>query len=191
MNTLYLIRHSLTFANEQRLYCGSTDIPLSEAGRNHATETASARPITDFDSCATSGMKRAEETLRLLTGISGAERLPALAEMDFGDFEMRSYDQLKDNPEYIRWIEDTEGSVSCPGGESRQQFRLRVTACANHLITRETPSMLVVCHGGVIVNIMQHWFPNEDKNFYQWQPGACGGYIVQIKDGKPVGFEII
>ena len=32
MNTLYLMRHSLTEANEKRLYGGSTDSPLTEKG---------------------------------------------------------------------------------------------------------------------------------------------------------------
>ena len=31
--TIYLIRHGKTEANERRLYCGSTDLPLSEGGR--------------------------------------------------------------------------------------------------------------------------------------------------------------
>lgn len=29
---LYLIRHGKTEANERHLYCGSTDLPLSNAG---------------------------------------------------------------------------------------------------------------------------------------------------------------
>ena len=29
---IYLIRHGKTAANEQHLYCGSTDLPLSEEG---------------------------------------------------------------------------------------------------------------------------------------------------------------
>ena len=33
MNTLYMIRHSLTEGNERRLYYGATDLPLSENGR--------------------------------------------------------------------------------------------------------------------------------------------------------------
>ena len=31
--SIYLIRHGKTEANEKRLYCGSTDLPLSEKGR--------------------------------------------------------------------------------------------------------------------------------------------------------------
>ena len=33
MSTLYLIRHGKTEANEQHLYCGSTDLSLSDTGR--------------------------------------------------------------------------------------------------------------------------------------------------------------
>ena len=29
---IYLIRHGKTEANERHLYCGSTDLPLSDAG---------------------------------------------------------------------------------------------------------------------------------------------------------------
>lgn len=188
MNTLYLIRHSLTPANEQRLYCGWTDISLSEAGRLHAIAVGKECPLPACDLYATSGMKRAEETLFLLTGMSSCEHLPDLMEMNFGAFEMHGYEQLKENPEYIRWIEDTEGNVACPGGESRNIFRKRVTGCVDALIKRHTDSMLVVCHGGVIANIMQHWFPGENKNFYQWQPGACGGYAVYIENSIPVRF---
>ena len=31
--TIYLIRHGKTLANERKLYCGSTDLSLSEQGR--------------------------------------------------------------------------------------------------------------------------------------------------------------
>ena len=30
---IWLIRHGMTEANERRLYCGSTDLPLSDHGR--------------------------------------------------------------------------------------------------------------------------------------------------------------
>ena len=31
--TIYLIRHGKTETNEKHLYCGSTDLPLSGAGK--------------------------------------------------------------------------------------------------------------------------------------------------------------
>ncbi len=191
MKTLYLIRHSLTEANEKRLYCGHTNLSLTENGRAHALSCAKQRPLPALESYATSGMKRADETLLLLTGISSREVIPSLMEMNFGAFEMHSYEQLLNDPDYIRWIEDNTGDTACPGGESANSFKKRVTECADAIIARPSESLLIVCHGGVIANIMQYWFSGENKNFYQWQPGACGGYAIEIACGKPARYAVL
>ena len=41
--------------------------------------------------------------------------------MDFGQFEGKNYEELKDNPDYQKWI-DSNGTLPFPGGESREQF---------------------------------------------------------------------
>lgn len=61
--TIYLIRHGKTEANEKRLYCGSTDLPLSEAGRAELQQRHYDIKNVRF---LTSGMKRTEQTLRAL-----------------------------------------------------------------------------------------------------------------------------
>ena len=48
---------------------------------------------------------------------------------------------------------------------------------------------LLVCHGGVVVNLMQHWFPDERRGFYDWQPAACRGWRASFNGTTPVGFE--
>ena len=191
MNALILLRHSLTRANEQRLYGGSTDIPLSPAGRDIAEGLRNERPLPDCALYVTSGMQRASETLELLTGRPADFTLSGLREMDFGAFEMKSYEQLKDDPDYIRWISDEAGRIPCPGGESTGAFHQRVLEAGNALIIRPEDSALVVCHGGAIVCLMQNWFPAIQRNFYEWQPKACRGYAIRIKDGRPMGFEEI
>ena len=60
-----LIRHGKTEANERSLYCGSTDLPLSPAGREELRGLRYDVPSVRF---ATSGRKRTEETLALLFG---------------------------------------------------------------------------------------------------------------------------
>lgn len=187
MKALYLIRHSLTRANEQRLYSGSTDLPLTEAGREIALHRRGVLP--ECDHYISSGMKRADETLWLMTGHAPERVFPGLREMDFGAFEMRAYDQLKDEADYIRWIEDQTGAVCCPGGECMNAFKARATEDGGRLLTLPGDSALAVCHGGVIVNLMQAWFPHIERNFYEWQPGPCGGYKIAVESGKPVKFE--
>ncbi|MBR4078576.1 MAG: phosphoglycerate mutase family protein, partial [Christensenellaceae bacterium] len=41
---LYLIRHGRTMANEKWLYCGSTDIPLSDNGVKRINKSVSNYP---------------------------------------------------------------------------------------------------------------------------------------------------
>lgn len=191
MRTLYLLRHGLTEANERRLYCGRTDISLSEAGAARARELRVNRPMPVCELHATSGMIRADETLALLTDRKPGYVLPELKEMDFGRFEMLGYDDLKHDPDYLRWIEDKDGVVPCPGGESSREFTDRVRRGGMKLLEMKWDSAVVVCHGGTVVRLMDHWFPNEKRNFYEWQPAACGGWKIEFNNQTPVGFNKI
>ena len=191
MRTLYLMRHSLTEANERRLYCGRTDLPLSPRGRALAEAARKKRPLPECDLRVTSGMRRAEETLELMTGRRSDFKIGNLAEMDFGRFEMRGYDDLKDDADYQRWIGDARGEYPCPGGESTAQFGRRARSGGVELLERPWESAVAVCHGGTIVQLMRMWFPGEDRHFYQWQPAACGGWRVTFEEQNPVGFDAI
>lgn len=189
MRRLYLLRHSLTAANEKRLYSGSVDLPLSPAGRALAESTGKGRPLPDCECYVSSGMRRATETLFLLTGHAPDAVLPDLREMNFGAFELRSYDDMLKDADFIRWIEDPTGEVRCPGGECANGFRARVLRGGTALLALPHESVLAVCHGGTIVNLMQAWFPDVQRHFYEWQPRACGGYGIDIDGMTPVHFE--
>ena len=191
MRTLYLLRHGITEANEKHLYGGSTDSPLSENGWRMAREIAVSRTLPNCDICVSSGMTRANETLAILTGRSPDLILSELSEMDFGQFEMLGYETLRHIPDYQRWVGDDSGAFPCPGGESTGAFRKRVLAGGEALLALDWGMALVVCHGGVIVNLMGAWFPAENRGFYEWQPAACGGWRVEFDGRTPIRFEPI
>ena len=186
MRALYLLRHSLTEANERHLYGGSTDSPLTDRGREIARSRRGAVP--ECGVYVSSGMARANETLLLMTGRRPDVVMPQLREMDFGAFELRAYEELKRVPEYLAWIGDATGAARCPGGESTREFRARTLAGGERLLALDT-DVCVVCHGGVIVNLMGAWFPEVQRNFYQWQPAACRGYSIAVENGRPVSFK--
>jgi alpha-ribazole phosphatase len=182
---LHLIRHGQTLANQQRLYCGKTDLPLTESGKNGIKLLASLGIYPPLEGLAvyTSGLLRVRQTLEAIYGKVPCLELSAFREMDFGAFEMKSYEQLKENPAYIAWIEDQTGSVACPGGESQAIFARRVITGFQEVVDKGMPA-LVVCHGGVITCLMQHLFPKEPRHFYQWQPRPGEGYTVHLpKEG--------
>lgn len=188
MMKLYLIRHSLTEANERRLYCGSTDLPLSQEGIELCIRLrdSGGYPSPERLRVITSGMRRTDETLRLLFGDVAYEADSRLREMDFGKFEMHSYDELKSWPDYLDWITaDDPGSARCPGGECSDGFSSRVISALGD-ISEDT---LIVCHGGVIAAIMSKLFPGETKTIYEWQPPAAGGYMVITENGKGISYS--
>ena len=169
--TIYLIRHGKTEANEKHLYCGSTDLPLSDAGREELQSIHYDIKNVRF---LTSGMKRTNETLQVLFGDVPYEVDYRFREVDFGIFEMHSYDQLKDTPEYQTWLTgDNEANIP-PKGESGVQMKARVLQAFSE-IQEDT---CIITHGGVIASIMEYLFPAEGKNRYQWQPKPGCGYAV-------------
>ena len=185
--TLHLIRHGRTAANDQKLYCGKADLPLSESGGADIAALAASGLYPRAGAYFTSGLLRARQTLALIYGYAAAEALPGLSEFDFGGFELLSYEQLKEEPAYIAWITDETGDVCCPGGESRNIFAARVCATFDALCGRleqsHVSSSVLVCHGGTIVQIMDRLRPNE-KHFYEWQPAPGRGYSLVFQKGK-------
>ena len=177
MSVLYLIRHGKTIANEQHRYCGSTDLPLSPRGRE---ELASIRYALSGVRFLTSGMLRTEQTLELLFGDVPHEIRREFREIDFGEFEMHTYEELKDDPNYLAWITgDNERNVP-PRGESGEAMRRRVLRGLQALMAENRDTVLIT-HGGVIAAIMESLFPGEGKNRYQWQPEPGCGYCLEGK----------
>ena len=177
--TIYLIRHGKTEANELRLYCGSTDLPLSESGRE---ELLRIRYDISGVRFLTSGMARANETMELLFPGVPYEIDPRFREVDFGAFEMHSYEQLKDDPAYQAWLTgDNETNVP-PGGESGQQMTARVQVAFAEIRT----DTCIVTHGGVIAAIMAARFPEVGRHRYQWQPKNGCGYAITDDSFEPI-----
>ncbi len=188
---LALLRHGLTEANERRLYCGSSDLPLSEAGAREIRERAARGiyPPPDGFELYTSGLLRTEQTLSLIYGDRPRRVDVRLRELDFGDFELRSYDELKDDPAYLRWISGDNEAKRCPNGESGEDLKKRVYAALDDFI-KGGADIVAVTHGGVVAAIMERLFPLEGKNRYEWQPRAGEGFLVDLSGAGAAYREI-
>ncbi len=182
MSTLYLIRHGATEANLRHLYCGSTDLPLSESGKKDLRALSYSVSGARF---ITSGMRRTDETLKILFGDVPRTVELGLREMDFGIFEMKSYEELKDTAQYQAWLRGDNEKNTAPGGESGQMMQRRAL-CAFETIRQENLDTVIVTHGGVIAAVMARLFPEEKRSRYDWQPKPGYGYALTENGFRPI-----
>lgn len=151
------VRHGITAWNLERRYQGQQDIPLlfpeAEEGLLALRE---ALADERFDAIYSSDLKRCQQTLEWAEAAKTGIPLtlePRLRELDFGEYEGKVYDELKELPHYRAWV-DSVGELQIPGGESAAQLRARLDAWLHDVALNARAAghskVLAVTHGGVI-----------------------------------------
>ncbi len=178
---LHLIRHGDTEGTEQRLYYGTTDLPLSPRGIAQLQEQATqgGYPSLEGATLYSTGMKRTEETLQLIYGDAPHQSLPHLCEINFGIFEMGSHETLQHREDYQQWISGDFLNNTPPQGESHMEFAHRIVRGLQPLIAQGQDTILI-CHGGTIAVTMAYLFPKEEKTTYDWIPKPGQGYSITL-----------
>lgn len=174
-----LIRHSMTAGNAELRYIGSTDELLSSEGIALAEQTG-ADP--DVQTVYVSPLRRTQQTAAILFPNARQIIVDDLREMDFGDFEGRSFSEMEHDAAYIAWVE-SNCLAPCPNGESRSAFSERVCAAFANMIAdavaqgEETVSFVV--HGGTIMAVMER-FAIPKGDYYSYSVKNCQGYRCRI-----------
>ena len=122
---LHFIRHGLTGANRQGAYAGRrTDVELAPEGIG--------------------GVLYPQAELQVV---------PAMAEMDFGEFDGLTLEDLGDREDYRRWLQNSLTEAP-PGGESMEEFGHRVavglSSILAYVMKEQVQDTAIVTHGGVI-----------------------------------------
>lgn len=186
---LLLIRHGTVPGNLRGAYIGSTDQPLAPEGIDQAQ--ARQRDMPSVDWLWVSPMLRCIQTARLLFPGMEQTLVDDLRECDFGDFEEKTWEELKDIPAYQSCL--TGGAdAAFPNGETVEDFLARscqgIAQVVEQARTLKISRGAVVAHGGVIMAAMSA-FAKPVRAFYDWQVRSCSGYIVDIK-GDPFTFKL-
>ena len=159
-----------------------TDLPLSEKGIEELALLKEKISYPEAEKYFTSGALRANDTIGILYENKDFEEVKGFFEYNFGDFEMKSYEELKDNKDYINWITDKSLNFKCPGGESKEEYRKRIKEEFVIFIKKikDVNSALVISHGGTIGTILEEFY-DSNKSFYEWQPSYGRGYKLEIE----------
>jgi alpha-ribazole phosphatase len=139
--TIRLIRHEKTKSNVERKYLGWTDESILN---KLPLEPLSWAPERVYGS----DLVRCQQTARKYFTSSLYIGLTGLRELNFGQFELKSYEQLQQLPVYRQWI-DNPYEVTPPCGEAFNDFKQRVLHTIFEVV-RSGGQYVFVVHGGVI-----------------------------------------
>jgi broad specificity phosphatase PhoE len=120
---LWLVRHGETAWSAAGRHTSTTDVALTDRGRQQARDLAVVLSRHEFATVRTSPMRRARETCEL-AGF-GADVSADLCEWDYGDYEGLTTPQIREQvPGWTVWHDP------CPGGETGDE----VTARADRVV---------------------------------------------------------
>ena len=191
--TVRLMRHASTKENLEKRYLGWTDSPLSNP---------SVLPMVDQNVTKVYGsdLLRCQQTAARYFPNAMYINDARFRESNFGEFEGKTYDELKSDERYCAWLDNPTQNIP-PNGEGFDEFCARVVEGFLALPKEEQDYVLVV-HGGVIRALLVRFAP-EEKPFWSydvphsvmftlkfsleaWKEGArCMSLSVVPITGKP------
>lgn len=178
---LVLIRHGQTPGNREGRYVGRNDQSLCDEGILDIKSKLHIYPCVEHT--FVSPMKRTRETKAIIYGDLNEIIIDDLRECSFGDFEGKSYDELKDNPAYQSWIEH---NTTIPNGEPYEEFKARAvrgfTKAVDTAFEMGLQTVAIVLHGGTIMAIMERFSGDKSKTYYDFMVKNGEGYELEIKD---------
>jgi alpha-ribazole phosphatase len=186
---LWLIRHGEP-AEEFRGRCyGSLDVGLSEIGRAQMAKIARYLESERAAAIYASPRLRTVDSARILA--SGLQRpieiVPDLREINFGDFEGLSYDDIAARyPDlYRQWMESPT-EVHFPNGECEAEVRERVLRAFETICrAREGQTAVIVSHSGVIRIIIAWALRMPHESIFRLSQGHAAVNLLSLHDGFP------
>jgi len=148
---VFLIRHGETEWSLNGRHTGSSDIPLTEKGRQVARLWQPYAAARSFGLVLSSPLQRARETCEL-AGLAGQAQIEDdLREWNYGDYEGLTPQQIR--AAQPKWQIFRDG---CPGGESPDQVGARVDRVIAR-IRAVTGDVALFAHGHVLRVFGARW----------------------------------
>lgn len=170
--TIYLIRH--TSVEIPKGFCyGQSDLPLRQTFEAEAAITKANIESIHFDIAYTSPLSRCTR-LATYCGFSNAIREPRILELNFGAWEMQSFDEIKDDNLQC-WYDDYI-NVKATNGESFSDQYLRVSNFLDEVRQKSAENIVVFAHGGVLICAQIYAKKIQPKEAFKTVP-AYGGII--------------
>ncbi|MBR5486325.1 MAG: histidine phosphatase family protein [Oscillospiraceae bacterium] len=177
---IHFIRHGLTQANLEGRYIGRTDEPLCAQGIAQIKHLMEECDYPKVSKVYTSPLMRCVQTAEMLYPNTQIKEVAELLEMDMGKFEGKTAEELKDNPDFLKWLENAVDNPP-PNGEGMEDFLIRLVGALNEIILdmmeNEIFDAAIVTHGGAIMALLAAVaLPKMPMN--EWQCAGGAGYTA-------------
>ncbi|MCD7935300.1 MAG: alpha-ribazole phosphatase [Tannerellaceae bacterium] len=143
----YFIRHTAVDVPPGYMY-GQTDVGLKETFEEEAEKVKEMLSSLTPDAVYTSPLSRCTRLCRYC-GYTAAIPDDRLKELNFGEWEMRSFQELSGDSRCEQWFADWL-HFRLPGGESFTDQYNRVCAFMEQIRNSRAGQVIVFAHGGVI-----------------------------------------
>jgi broad specificity phosphatase PhoE len=152
---LWLFRHGETAWSLSGAHTGSTDLPLTDAGRARAEALGRYLNRRRFALVLTSPLARARETCRLAGYGDVAQIDPNLQEWDYGDYEGRTTAEIrKQAPGWVLWKDGV------PNGETVDEVAGRARAVIERAASARG-DVALFAHGHILRILTACWLGLE------------------------------
>ncbi|MFN3668970.1 MAG: histidine phosphatase family protein [Brevundimonas sp.] len=149
--TLFLVRHGVHDQLRGRLCGRSPGVRLSEAGVAEADAAGRRLAREGVELVLTSPMDRTRQTAERIAQACGAPLAieEALMEIDFGEWNGRTFDSLEGDPLWRTWNQERD-TARPPAGESMAEVQARLSAWLDRIARSGVGAVAAVSHADVI-----------------------------------------
>ncbi len=162
---LAIVRHGQSAYNLENKFTGEIDVDLTPQGREEAVMCGRKLQGMRFNTCFTSVLKRAIETLDIILDTIGEKNLPickdaALNERNYGDLQGLNKAETAEKygaRQVNLWRRSFD--MAPPGGESLKQTQERVLKyyyAQIEPLLQQGKNILIVAHGNSLRALMMH-----------------------------------
>ncbi len=177
---LVLLRHGETEWSKSGQHTSTTDLDLTEHGREQAKLAAHTIEHLALDNplVVSSPRKRALATAEL-AGLTVDDVSPLLSEWNYGDYEGLTTHQIRtDTPGWLLW------TYGCPGGESVDQVSMRADQAVSYALERMVDRDVVfVGHGHFSRSVVTRWVEQPLREGARYGFGAASVAVCGFEYG--------
>ena len=181
--TVLLMRHGETAWNRIGRVMGHNPIELDEAGRAQVELAVPAAREIRPDLIISSPLPRARQSAEIIANGIGGITLTEDAELEevhYGRWEGMVFEDLIDDPEYVRYREHPL-TWPTPGGETIAQVQERgVRAVLRGIEANPEKRILFVSHGDIIRTVLCHFIGSQLEHFRRIRVDNATFSAIQI-----------